>query len=103
MNTDQVLKAARRIIRERRECSVWKKQPRLNYTLLAKELGTTAYRLKKAMLIGGAVPPVVVRWGVGRPLKETGVLHEEIEWAVRKNTLRQQVGCSLKARVMAFN
>ena len=80
-----------------------KKIRALNFAKLARDLGTTQHILKKQIQWHQTLNPGSVSFGAGRPHKQTGVNHEEINWAVRDSTLRHQVGCSLKARTIEFN
>jgi len=80
-----------------------KRQRPINFEELARKLGTSRSLLMRSIRWHQAADPSTVRFAAGRPRKETGVLQEEVEWAVRPRTLRTQVGCSLKARVLMFN
>ena len=102
MCPEQVREEARKILQEMCDAKPGSPPPKLSYVLLARRLGTTAYLLKKLMLLDGA-PPETVRWGRGRPHVEWGVSRDQIDWAVKPATLRFQVGCNMKARAKAFN
>ena len=102
-NPEQVREEARKILLELRKGKEGSKKTKLSYSELAQRLGTSAYAVRKAMLIDSGDPRASTRWGAGRPRKDKGVLKSEIEWAVNKYTLRHQVGCSLRARAKAFN
>ena len=105
MNPEQVREEARKLLLEMLNAGPGDRKPRLSYPVLAARLGTTAYFLKKAMLLEEQPVPAAAtaRWGRGRPRKDYGVTEDEVRWAVKEKTLRQQVGCSLKARTLAFN
>ena len=65
-----------------------KRVRKVNFAKLARELGTTMSLLKRSIKWHGMVDPSLMRTGRGRPPKLRDVKRQEIEWAVKENTLR---------------
>ena len=76
--------------------------PPINATLIARQLKTTPYHVKRVIKLDsdGRLPDA--RWGAGRPKSFAVVTQEQEDWLVSRNTLQHHVGCSLRARAEAF-
>ena len=81
----------------------WSKLPKPSLSELAKDLGTSTYRIKVAVKHMHDGVPDDYHVGAGRPRNNVTVDNDMIVWATKPFTLRKQIGLNLNARVQEFN
>jgi len=76
--------------------------PPINAALIARQLKTTPYHIRRAIKLESQGVLSQARWGAGRPKSSSPVTQEQEDWLVHRRTLQHHVGCSLRARTEAF-